>query len=217
MAAMAVQETTPPSLPASEQEFIQSLLALRYRHRANFIQSLVQTYDGALIPLAKDLLATEPTIASIPIPRPPKKDVELNADGGNPEPEFDIVPLQFRQSNASSRYLQQTSGCTMAIMLAQKGNQSATAILLAHLNHPYQVGKKQVIQCLAICASDEDLLSAAKASAPSVRDALVDALSKKKRKNLARNILGKPRKDVSSCCYYTFMFLLCNARECQSN
>ncbi|KAF9193825.1 hypothetical protein BGZ51_002148 [Haplosporangium sp. Z 767] len=196
MATMAVSETKLPSLPASEREFIQSLLALRYRHRASFIQSLIQTHGEALIPLIKNLLATEPAITSIPIPRPPKKDVELNADGGNPEPEFDIVPLHICQTNASSRYLQRTSGCTMAIMLAQKGNQSATAILLANLNHPYQVGKKQLIQCLATCASDEDLLNAAKVSAPSVRDALVDALSKKKRKDLARSILGKPRKDI---------------------
>lgn len=183
----------PPPLPASEQDLLQALLALRFRKRVVYTQSLALAHGESLLPLIKTLLATQPAIRSIPIPRPPKKESDLNADGGNPEPEIDDHVLQFPQTNASSRYIQRNAGLTMAINLAQQGSQGAIAALLAELNHPSQAGKKGVIQCLAAHANDQDILTASADSAPSVRDSLVASLTENKRKGLVCDILGKPR------------------------
>jgi len=183
----------PPPLPASEQALLQSLLALRFRKRVVYTQSLALAHGESLLPLIQVLLATQPAIRSIPIPRPPKKESDLNADGGNPEPEIDDYVLQFPQTNASSRYIQRNAGLTMAINLAQKGSQAAISVLLAELNHPSQSGKKGIIQCLAAHANDQDILAASVDSAPSVRDSLVASLTENKRKDLVCDILGKPR------------------------
>lgn len=187
------KEAPPPLLPASEQDFLKSLFALRSRDRIIYTQSLALTHGESLLPLLEELLATQPAIHSIPIPRPPKADSELNADGGNPAPEIDNHVLKFPQTNAPSRYIQRNAGLTMAINLAQKGGQGAIALLLANLNHPHQPGKKGLIQCLAACATDQDILTASADSAPAVRDSLVAALNENKRKDLTYAVLGKPR------------------------
>ncbi|KAF8985525.1 hypothetical protein BGZ46_003814 [Entomortierella lignicola] len=184
----------PTPLPSSEGEFIKALLSIRYRQRVGYIQNLVAAHGEALVPLLNELLATKPTILSIPVPRPAKNEADLNADGGNPAPEIDIVPLTFPQSNASTRYIQRDAALNMAIPLAQQGNEQVISLLLANVNHPYQVGKKRLISCIALCAKDEDILAVAVNSPPAVRDSLVATLTKEKRKDLANQILGKPRR-----------------------
>ncbi|KAG0209545.1 hypothetical protein BGX28_010243 [Mortierella sp. GBA30] len=196
MAATSSSVPDPPALPTSEQEFIQTLLSLRFRLRANYVQKLALTHGEALVPLIKQLLATEPAVKSIPIVRPAKNESELNADGGNPNPVVDVQPLRYPQTNSSSRYMQRDTGITMAITMANKESKGALEILLATLNHPNQIGKKRLIQCLSSCATDDEILHAAQDSAPAIRDALVAALTKKKRKALVNDLLGKPRKDV---------------------
>ncbi|KAG0227908.1 hypothetical protein B0O80DRAFT_492502 [Mortierella sp. GBAus27b] len=186
-------EAPPPPLPVSEEDFLKSVFALRFRQRVVYFQSLIRTHGEDLLPLLEELLATQPAINSIPISRPPKNESELNADGGNPAPEIDSHALPIPQTNASARYIQRNAGLTMATNLAQRGSQRAIALLLANLNHPYQPGKKSLIQCLAEHAEDQDILAAVVDSAPYVRDSLVAALTEHKRKGLVCDILGKPR------------------------
>ncbi|KAK3822035.1 MAG: hypothetical protein JOS17DRAFT_754672 [Linnemannia elongata] len=192
---MASLTPTPLPLPATEKDLIKALHSRRIQYRPNYLRDLVLVHGESLLPLIEQLLATEPTVRSIPVPRPPQNESDLNADGGNPNPEFDVETLLFPQTNASSRYLQRDAGLTLATVLANKGSDRAIAILLTSLNHPYQVGRKRLVQCLAACAKDEDILAASQGSAPAVRDALVAALAKQKRKVLINNILGKPRKE----------------------
>ncbi|KAG0217837.1 hypothetical protein BGX33_009409 [Mortierella sp. NVP41] len=192
---MASATPKPLPLPATEKELIKALHARRIQYRPNYLRDLVLGHGEALLPLIEQLLATEPAVLSIPIPRLPQNEADLNADGGNPNPEFDVETLLFPQTNASSRYLQRDAGLTLANVLANKGSERAIAILLTSLNHPYQVGRKRLVQCLAACAKDEDILAASRDSAPAVRDALVAALTKQKRKVLVNNILGKPLKE----------------------
>ncbi|KAF9110371.1 hypothetical protein BGX27_006444 [Mortierella sp. AM989] len=194
MTSISSPVISSPLLPASEQEFSKALLSLRFRQRASYIQNLAITHGEALIPLLGELFETKPAVLSIPIPKPAKNEADLNADGGNPAPECDIVPLIFPQSNAASRYIQRDAGLTMAITLAHQGSKQAISLLLVNANHPYQVGKKRLVLCLAVCASDEDILPVAADSAPAIRDALVAALTKEKRKDLVNQILGKPRR-----------------------
>ncbi|ORZ12521.1 hypothetical protein BCR41DRAFT_356229 [Lobosporangium transversale] len=182
-----------PALPASEHELMQTIHTVGYRHRNTYIQNLIKTHKEALLSLLPELLKTVPTILSIPIQRPPQDETTLYADGGNPSPEADDVSLQFPQTNASSRYVQRQVGQIIAMTLAQKGCKEAIAFLLADLNHPYQVGKKRLIQCIATFASDVEILAATTDTAPAVRDALVASLVKQKRKGLANDILRKPR------------------------
>ncbi|KAF9945363.1 hypothetical protein BGZ65_010843 [Modicella reniformis] len=166
---MTLTAGPPPPLPASEQEFLQSLFALRYKNRSELIQNLALGHDESLLPLLEELLATQPAVHSIPVPRPPKSETDLNADGGNPAPEVDDQTLHFPQTNASSRYTQRNAGIIMAATLAHKGSQRAVALLLANLNHPHQLGKKLIVQCLATYATDQDILTATANSAPAVR------------------------------------------------
>ncbi|KAG0370525.1 hypothetical protein BGZ54_005908 [Gamsiella multidivaricata] len=198
MATIEPSGAAPPALPASEQEFLSSYFSQRYRHRTSYVQNLALTHGENILPLLKELLATQPVIKSIPIARPATKETELNADGGNPSPVVDDHPLSFAQTNATSRYIQRDTGLAMAITLAQKGSTRAVGLLLANLNHPYQVGKKSLLSCLALCATDDDILAAAADSAPAVRDALIAALTKAKRKGLVSDILGKPRHIAKS-------------------
>ncbi|KAG0305832.1 hypothetical protein BGZ98_003511 [Dissophora globulifera] len=193
MTTVTAEPPAVPELPTSENEFIKSYFALRYRHRPSYLQSLAKTHGEKLLPLIQELLATQPAVHEIPISRPAKKESDLNADGGNPTPIIDTHVLRFPQTNASSRYLQRDAGLTMAIALAHQRVMSAITLLLGNLNHPYQVGKKRLVQCLATLASDEDLLAASIDSAPSVRDSLVSALAFEKRKDLVNEILGKPK------------------------
>ncbi|KAF9361459.1 hypothetical protein BGX26_003203 [Mortierella sp. AD094] len=194
MTSIPPQAATSPLLPSSEQEFSKTLLSIRYRERTTYVQSLATTHGEALIPLLRELFETKPVVLSIPIPRPAKNETDLNADGGNPAPEIDVVPLTFPQSNAASRYFQRDAGVSIAITLAQQSSKQAISLLLANVNHPYQVGKKRLIPCLAFCANDADILAVAAHSPPAVRDALVAALAKEKRKDLVNQILGKPRR-----------------------
>ncbi|KAF9175624.1 hypothetical protein BGX21_006964 [Mortierella sp. AD011] len=194
MTSIPPQPANPPPLPSSEQEFTKTLLSIRYRQRSTYIQSLTATHQEALIPLLRELLETKPAVLSIPIPRPAKNETDLNADGGNPAPEIDVVPLTSPQSNAASRYIQREAGVSMAIILAQKGSKQTMSLLLDNFNHPYQVGKKRLIACIALCANDEDILAVVTHSPLAVRDALVAALTKEHRKDLANQILGKPRR-----------------------
>lgn len=198
---MASSTPTPLPLPATEKDLVKALHSRRIQYRPNYLRDLALGHGESLLPLIEQLLATKPTVRSIPIPRPPQNESDLNADGGNPNPEFDVETLLFPQTNASSRYLQRDAGLTLATVLANKGSDRAVAILLASLNHPYQVGRKRLVQCLAACAKDEDILTASQGAAPAVRDALVAALAKQKRKVLINDILGKPRKEVG------FLFL----------
>ncbi|KAF9923877.1 hypothetical protein FBU30_006087 [Linnemannia zychae] len=192
--------TASPSihLPTTEKELVKALHSRRIQYRPNYLRDLATAHGEALLPLIGQLLATEPKVRSIPIPRLPQNESDLNADGGNPNPEFDVETLLFPQTNASSRYLQYGAGLTLATVLANKGSERALAILLSSMNHPYQVGRKRLVQCLAICAKDEDILVASRQSAPAVRDALVAALTKQKRKALVNEILGKPHKESVS-------------------
>lgn len=194
---MASLTPTPLPLPATEKDLVKALHSRRIQHRPNYLRDLATGHGESLLPLIEQLLATEPTVRSIPIPRPPQNESDLNADGGNPNPEFDVETLLFPQTNASSRYLQRDAGLTLATVLANKGSDRAIAILLTSLNHPHQVGRKRLVQCLAACAKDEDILAASQGSAPAVRDALVGALAKQKRKILINDILGKPHRMVS--------------------
>ncbi|KAG9070614.1 hypothetical protein KI688_008152 [Linnemannia hyalina] len=192
---MATPTPTPVPLPATEKDLLKALHSRRIQYRPNYLRDLALGHGESLLPLIEQLLATEPTVRSIPVPRPPQNEADLNADGGNPNPEFDVETLLFPQTNASSRYLQRDAGLTLAAVLANKGSDRAIAILLTSLNHPYQVGRKRLVQCLAACAKDEDILAASQGSAPAVRDALVAALAKQRRKVLINDILGKPRKE----------------------
>ncbi|KAI1316646.1 hypothetical protein EDD11_009681 [Mortierella claussenii] len=187
------QEQQPPVLPATEEEFLHAYFQLRYRQRSAYIQSVALTYKDDLVPLLQELFITQPAIVAVPIPLPAKQESDLNADGGNPNPEIETVPLPFPQTTASSRYVQYSSALTMATTVAQQGSKRAVTLLLDHLNHPYQAGKKRLINTIASLATDEDIRAAAATSAPAVRDALVAALTHQKRKDLARDILGKPR------------------------
>ncbi|KAF9126020.1 hypothetical protein BGW39_006983 [Mortierella sp. 14UC] len=195
---MAASAPTPLPLPATEKDLVKALHARRIQYRPNYLRDLALGHGEALIPLIEQLLATEPTVRSIPIPRPPQNESDLNADGGNPNPEVDVETLLFPQTNASARYLQRDAGLTLATVLANKGSDRAIAILITSMNHPYQVGRKRLVQCLAACAKDEDILAASRDSAPAVRNALVAALDKQKRKVLISAILGKPRKESIS-------------------
>ncbi|KAF9934955.1 hypothetical protein BGZ67_003618 [Mortierella alpina] len=186
----------PPVLPASEEDFLQTLLSKRFRFRANYLQQLVQAHGEALVPLLAQLLATEPSVLSIPIVRPVQNEADLAPDGSNPNPEVDIHPLHFPQSNSASRYLQRNTGITMAITLANQKSRSALELLLFAVNHPNQHNKKRIVQCLATCATDDEILGVVRDSAPAVLDSLVSALINQKRKDLARAILGKPKKDI---------------------
>ncbi|KAK3848711.1 MAG: hypothetical protein J3R72DRAFT_518676 [Linnemannia gamsii] len=192
---MAASAPTPLPLPATEKDLVRALHKRRIQYRPNYLRDLALGHGEALFPLIEQLLATEPAVRSIPIPRPPQNESDLNADGGNPNPEFDVETLLFPQTNASARYLQRDAGLTLATMLANKGSDRAVAILITSMNHPYQVGRKRLVQCLAACAKDEDILAASRDSAPAVRNALVAALDKQKRKVLINAILGKPRKE----------------------
>ncbi|KAI8600046.1 hypothetical protein EDD21DRAFT_144879 [Dissophora ornata] len=196
MVASEPSQAAPPLLPVSERDFMRSLMTLRYRERPEFLQSLALTHGDNVLPLLEELLATQPAVQSILISRPVQNGSELNADGGIASPVTDMHSLYFPQTNASSRYIQRDAGITMAVNLSNRGSKPAIALLLSNLNHPYRVGKKGLIQCLASCASDEDLLAASTDSAPSVLDALVAALTKAKRKAVVRDILGKPESAV---------------------
>lgn len=185
------------TLPASEQDFVKSLMAIPYSKRASAAQGLALTQGDKLIPLLRDLLATNPAIHTVRIVQPAEKDVELTADGGNPNPVLVTETLRFPQTNASARYYQREVAVAMASTLAAVGSKDAIALLVSALNHPSTIGKKSLIQCLVKTASDDDLLAAARSSPPAVRDSLVATLIKNKRKTLANDILGKPRKAVS--------------------
>ncbi|KAF9960856.1 hypothetical protein BGZ72_005692 [Mortierella alpina] len=195
-ATSSLEAAQPLVLPASEEDFIQAMLSLRFRFRSNYLQQLALTQGEALIPLLTQLLATEPAVLSIPIVRPVKNEAELAPDGSNPNPEVDVHPLHFPQSNSASRYLQRDTGITMAITLAHQKSRAALELLLSAINHPNQHNKKRIVQCLSTCASDEEILSVVRGSAPAVLDSLVSTLTKNKRKNLVRAIQGKPRKDI---------------------
>ncbi|KAF9436094.1 hypothetical protein BGZ76_004832 [Entomortierella beljakovae] len=181
------------SLPASEDEFLKTLLSLRFKQRPGYLNDLTSQHGDALVPLLRELLGTKPNITSIPIVRLTADESELNADGGNPNPDIDIVPLSFPQSNASKRYIQRDVGSMMAIVLALKGNEQAKDLLVEDMNNPYQVDKKRLVQAIAKCGTDEDILASAANSTPAVRDSLVGALLRGKRKDLANQILGKSR------------------------
>ena len=180
-------------LPASEEAYMKTLLSHRIRPRATYIQSLVSTHKDALLPLVTQLLATEYLVLDIPITRPPEKESDLTEEGGNPAPEVDVVPLLNPQTNASNRYLQRSTGLAMATTLAQQGVKPALDLLLANLCHSSTVGKKMLIQSLALNASDDEITAAAKGASPAVMDSLVSALQKCKRKPLSYVLLGKPR------------------------
>ncbi|CAO3574903.1 unnamed protein product [Mortierella alpina] len=195
-AATSSAAAPPPVLPASEDDFVQAVLSVRFRFRANYLQQLALAHGEALVPLLSQLLATEPAVLSIPIVRPVKNESELAPDGSNPNPEVDIHPLHFPQSNSASRYLQRDTGITMAITLAHQKSRSALQLLLSTINHPNQHNKKRIVQCLSACATDDEILSVVRHSAPAVLDSLVSALVKQKRKDLVRVILGKPKKDI---------------------
>ncbi|KAG0051861.1 hypothetical protein BGZ83_003262 [Gryganskiella cystojenkinii] len=182
-----------PALPASEDAFIRTLLSYRIRPRATYVQNLVSTHKDALLPLLKQLLLTEDQVFTIPISRPVEKESDLAEDGGNPSPQIDTVILRQPQSNASPRYHQRSTGIAMATTLAQMGSQPALELLLANLRHPHTTGKKQLIQSIALNASDEQILAATKGAAPAIVDALVSALQKLKRKDVTYAIMGKPR------------------------
>lgn len=191
------------ALPASEQDFVNSLMDIPYKKRASAAQGLALAQGDKLIPLLRDLLATKPAIHTIRVVQPAEKDVELAADGSNPNPVLVTETLRFPQTNASVRYYQREMAIAMATTLAAVGNKDAIALLISALNHPSTIGKKSLIQCLAKTASDDDLLTAARSSPLAVRDSLVATLVRNKRKTLANDILGKPRKAVS------FFFHLC--------
>ncbi|KAF9574996.1 hypothetical protein EC968_004756 [Mortierella alpina] len=186
----------PPVLPTSEEDFIQAMLSMRFRFRANYLQQLALAHGEALIPLLTQLLATQPAVLSIPIVRPVKNEGELAPDGSNPNPEVDIHPLHFPQSNSASRYLQRDTAITMAITLANLKSKGALQLLLSAMNHPNQHNKKRIVQCLSACATDDEILGVVQDAAPAVLDSLVASLNKQKRKDLVRAILGKPRKDI---------------------
>jgi hypothetical protein len=181
----------PPVLPASEDAYIKTLLSYRIRQRPNYVQNLVSTYKDALLPLLTELLATSDEIFEVPVPRPAEKESELTEEGGNPEPQVDIIPLRTPQTNAPSRYLQRSTGISMASTLAQLGVKPALDLLLANLRHPYTVGKKGLIQSIALNASDQDIVTAVKGASPAVVDSLVAALQKAKRKALSYKLMGK--------------------------
>ncbi|KAG0336248.1 hypothetical protein BG000_006769 [Podila horticola] len=192
------QDVITMTLPASEQDFVKSLMAIPYSKRASAAQGLALTQGDKLIPLLRDLLATKPAVHTVRIVQPAEKDVELAADGGNPNPVLVTETLRFPQTNASARYYQREAAVAMASTLAAVGSKDAIALLVSALNHPSTIGKKSLIQCLVKTASDDDLLAAARSSPPAVRDSLVATLIKNKRKTLANDILGKPRRAVSS-------------------
>ncbi|KAF9425862.1 hypothetical protein BGZ94_007159 [Podila epigama] len=186
------------ALPSSEKDFVRKLLAIPYSKRSAAVQGLVLTGRDNVLPLLQSILSTEPLVDAINVVQPPNKEVELAADGGNPDPVVVTQALRFPQTNASKRYYQREAAVAMASTLAALGNKDAIALLIAALNHPSTIGKKTVIQCLARVADDQDLLTASKTSPPAVRDSLVACLLKNKRKELARDILGKPRKTITS-------------------
>ncbi|KAF9388147.1 hypothetical protein CPB97_001523 [Podila verticillata] len=191
------QDVVTMALPASEQDFVNSLMDIPYKKRASAAQGLALAQGDKLIPLLRDLLATKPAIHTIRVVQPAEKDVELAADGSNPNPVLVTETLRFPQTNASVRYYQREMAIAMATTLAAVGNKDAIALLISALNHPSTIGKKSLIQCLAKTASDDDLLTAARSSPLAVRDSLVATLVRNKRKTLANDILGKPRKAVS--------------------
>lgn len=170
---------------------MKTLLSYRIRQRATYVQSLVSTHQDALLPLLTQLLATEILVSDIPITRPAENESDLMEDGGNPAPEVDIVALLNPQTDASNRYLQRSTGLAMATTLAQQGVKPALVLLLSNLCHPSTVGKKMLIQSLALNASDDDITAAAKGVSPAVIDSLVSALQKHKRKPLSYVLLGK--------------------------
>ncbi|KAG0345656.1 hypothetical protein BG004_003360 [Podila humilis] len=187
------------ALPESEENFVKNILAIPCNKRVAAAQGLVLDKGDQVIPLLREILTTAPLVHSIPIVQPPAKGVELAEDGSNPNPVLVTESLRFPQTNAPTRYMQRELAIGMAITLATAtGSKDAIALLLSVLVHPSTIGKKNAVQCLAKLASDDDLLTASRSLAPSVRDSLVATLKKNKRKTLASDILCKPRKATST-------------------
>ncbi|KAF9585195.1 hypothetical protein BGW38_003486 [Lunasporangiospora selenospora] len=180
----------PPRQPTTEAEFLDALVALPFRKRPAYVQALARAYGSGLHSFVTRLLATQPAIISIAVTQPAPES-QMNDDGSNPSPETVIETLHTPQSNASSRYLQRLHGFSLAILLACDGQRPMVELLLQKLNHPYVVGKKQLVQFLARHATDEDLLDASKDSPPAIRDMLVNSLVGLKRRDLSRRIQGK--------------------------
>ncbi|KAG0087383.1 hypothetical protein BGZ92_007386 [Podila epicladia] len=195
--AKNTQEVVVMALPASEQDFVKSLMAIPYSKRASAAQRLALAQGDNVIPLLRDILTTKPAVHTIRVVQPAENDVELAADGGNPNPVLVTETLRLPQTNASARYYQREVAIAMASTLAAVGNKDAIALLVSALNHPSTIGKKSLIECLVKTASDDDLFAAARSAPRAVRDSLLDTLIKNKRKTLANDILGKPRKAVS--------------------
>ncbi|KAF9167295.1 hypothetical protein DFQ26_005111, partial [Actinomortierella ambigua] len=176
----------------SEQDFASFILCMPFKARMAVARQLVNDYGSKVLSLVKQLIATKPFVAEIPLLQPPVNPESLNADGGDPNPAVVNTPLIHPPTDSSRRYLARSLGLTMACSLVMTGVKEALPLLLEQINHPSSVGKKQVSALLASYASDDEILAVTCNASQETIHRLADALISKRRRPLAFKIRGMP-------------------------